>query len=151
MKILKSIKAFLPALLLCLCIVGCSNESKPPSELIIGNWEYRNQAWCEFYDDSTCIIGGMAGEYKIDEDNSITLTVYGTEDPMRFEWASGPEGADIKHWYITEDTLYINGMQYPKITDDENSSSQSSDTLNTGSSESSENSENSDSSSETNS
>ncbi|MCQ4022279.1 MULTISPECIES: hypothetical protein [unclassified Ruminococcus] len=123
MKPFKIFKAFLPAVLLCLTIVGCSgNQAKAPSELILGNWEYRNQTWCEFYDDSTCIIGGMAGEYKIKDDNSITLSVYGSDEPLSFEWASNEESVDFEHWYVTEDTLFINGMQYPKGEDTEKTS-----------------------------
>lgn len=115
MKPIKIFKAFFPTLLLCLTIVGCSNtQSQPPSQLILGNWEYRSQSWCEFYDDSTCLIGGMAGEYKIKDDNSITLNVHGSEDKLEFAWAGSEDNVDSEHWYVTEDTLYINDMQYPK-------------------------------------
>ncbi|MGN0498936.1 MAG: hypothetical protein ACI4F6_07745 [Acutalibacteraceae bacterium] len=117
MKPLKILKTFLPAILLCLAIVGCSSEqSQPPSKLILGNWEYRSQTWCEFYDDNTCIIGGTAGEYEIKDDNSITLSVYGSDEQLSYKWASDEDSADFEHWYVTEDTLYINGMQYPKAT-----------------------------------
>ena len=124
MKPLKILKAFLPALLLCFAIAGCSgNQSKPPSELIIGNWEYRNQSWCEFYNDNTCLIGGTAGEYIVNDDNSITMSVYGSDEEQSFEWASGEENIDSDHWYVTEDTLYINGMQFPRTeSTDEDSS-----------------------------
>lgn len=121
MKPVKIFKAFFPALLLCLTIVGCSStQSQSPSQLILGNWEYRSQSWCEFYDDNTCIIGGMAGEYKIKDDNSIALNVYGSEDKLEFAWAGSEDNVDSEHWYVTEDTLYINDMQYPKAASSQN-------------------------------
>lgn len=119
MKPLKILKAFLPALLLCFAIAGCSGEKEPPSQLIIGEWEHMSQTWCEFNDDNTCIIGGMAGEYEIKDDNSISLGVYGSDDVLSFEWAASRDQVDAEHWYVDEDTLFINGMQYPRIEESE--------------------------------
>lgn len=134
MKPLKIIKAFLPALLLCFAIAGCSNNTEPPEKLIVGGWEHMSQTWCEFNDDNTCIIGGMAGEYEIKDDNSISLSVNGSDDSLDFEWAGSPEQADAEHWFVDEDTLFINGMQYPRAEEeatsaDEKSSSSDSDSL----------------------
>lgn len=109
-------------------IAGCTGgEEKTPAELIIGNWEYRNQSWCEFESDNTCIIGGMAGEYSVDENSTITLSVYGSDDPDSFEWAGSAENADFDHWFVDENNLYINGMQYPRLEDDESSDTASSE------------------------
>ncbi len=114
-KAYKPIAALIGAVFILLFSFGCSDSgSKPPKELILGNWSYMGQSWCEFNDDNTCIIGGTAGEYKIAKDNSITMSVYTSDDELNFEWAGSADKADFKHWYVDEDTLYINGMTYPR-------------------------------------
>lgn len=120
MKPVKIAKSLLPVILLCFAVFGCSGGAqKSPDELIVGDWEYMSQTWCEFDEDNMCIIGGMAGEYKIDENNSITLSVYNSDEELKFEWAESADNADFEHWYVDENYLYINGMQYPRIEEDE--------------------------------
>lgn len=121
LKAIKILKSLLPVALMLIVIAGCADQEaeKTPSELIVGNWEYRNQSWCEFESDNTCIIGGTAGEYSIDENNTITLSVYGSDEANVFEWAGSADAADFDHWYVDENNLYINGMQYPRMEDDE--------------------------------
>lgn len=132
MNLVKTIKFFLPAILLCFAFFGCSGSEQPtPDDLIVGNWEYMNQTWCEFKADSTCIIGGMAGEYKIGDDNSIALTVYGSDETLEFEWAENADSVDFEHWYVDKSSLYLNGMQYPRI-DEENTDSENNQTKTTG-------------------
>lgn len=115
MKFFKAAAAFVCLLFISALAFGCCAEPTPPDELIVGSWEYRNQAWCEFHDDNTCIIGGVAGTYEIKDDNSITLSVYTSDYPQVFEWAGSSDNADFDSWFVDGSTLYINGMVYPKI------------------------------------
>ncbi len=128
MKTKNIFKILAPVLFIFILLSGCSAaDSKPPSELIKGNWEYRNQVWCEFKDDGDCIIGGTAGKYEVNDDNSITLSVYTSGDAMKFEWAGSAENADTTHWFVDESKLYINGMQYPRSADEDITENASSD------------------------
>ncbi len=140
LKAIKFLKSLLPVVLILAVIAGCADkDEKSPKELIVGNWEYRNQSWCEFESDNTCIIGGMAGEYSINDDNAITLSVYGSDEADSFEWAGSADNVDFDHWYVDENNLYINGMQYPRLEDDESSDTAESASQSSSEEEASEN------------
>lgn len=91
---------------------SASESDKKPSEAIIGTWGGRSdKAEVKFNEDGTCEIGGVAGNYKIDKDNKLTVTPKNGESQV-FTWVESPENIKPTEWTIKDGKIHINGYQY---------------------------------------
>lgn len=113
----KSVPVFFACLLLCAALLTSCSQAPPDPKAIVGAWEYRSQAWCDFKEDGTCAIGGTTGTYSVSDDMVLTMTPKGG-DAQTFEWADSKEKVTTSNWLIEDDTLYLNGGVYPRYTED---------------------------------
>lgn len=98
---------------------------KKPSEAIIGTWGGRSdKTEIKFNEDGTCEIGGVAGNYKVDKDNKLTVTPKNGDEQV-FTWVESSEGIKPAEWTIKDGKIYINGYQYTNVTDNKNNTSSS--------------------------
>lgn len=114
---------------------------KDPKDAIIGTWGGRSdKTEVKFNDDGTCEIGGVTGNYTIDDKNTLTVTPK-EGDSQVFTWVETADGIQSDEWTISDGKIYINGYQYTNtlINSNENNSS-SSQSSSSGSSNSSVNS-----------
>lgn len=110
---------------------GCSNKdtANQPATDIVGDWGGRSDdIEAEFNDDGSCVIGGVTGTYKIDENNNLILTPNSSEETapesQTFEYYSDSNTSAIQpnQWTVVDNVLYINGQQYNGITNNTTSS-----------------------------
>lgn len=78
---------------------------------IVGDWGRLGEVMHEFYDDNTCIIGGMFGDYEISDSGSLILT---TTSGTKTEYVYGDDTAP-NYWELENDTLTVNGNQFSRI------------------------------------
>ncbi len=111
--------------------VSAAEQSKEPSEDIVGEWGGRSDdVSVKFDDDGNCEIGGIKGTYEVDDKNTLTVTPKSenendTPKPMVFEYYSGDASGSAvpsNQWTIQDGTIYINGYQYTRQTAEENPS-----------------------------
>ena len=112
----KMVSVFFTCLLLCAALLSSCAQEAPDPKAILGAWEYRNQAWCDFKEDGTCAIGGTTGTYSVSDDMVLTMTPK-NGDSQSFKWAGSTEKVTTSNWFIADDTLYLNGGVYPRYTD----------------------------------
>lgn len=94
-------------------------DSETLKSELIGEWGRLDEVMHCFYDDETCVIGGMIGTFDIDENNNLILT---TTDGIStsYEWAvSSAAATSANYWYLENDTVKINGNTFTKIIEDE--------------------------------
>lgn len=85
-------------------------------ENIIGEWGRLEKTMHYFYEDGSCVIGGMQGTYKIEENKSLILTTM-SGSVTEYVWASSFTKTDSpNYWYLDGDIITINGNQFTKIT-----------------------------------
>ena len=134
-KISKAAAAIAAAVVLTAIPAGCGNDKNENSSLgafstvsiawempqadelrknIIGSWGRLGEVMHEFYDDNTCIIGGMFGDYEITSGGSLVLTSVGG---TRTEYVYGDDHAE-NYWQLDGDTLTVNGNQFTRIEDE---------------------------------
>jgi len=121
--------------LILLC--GCSNNSDTKAEgdpamvssekaeytadeiraYLPGEWGRLEKAMHYFFDDGSCIIGGMQGSYIIDDERSLIMTTM-SGSVTEYVWASSFTKTDSpNYWYLDDDIITINGNQFTKISD----------------------------------
>ena len=81
---------------------------------IIGQWGRLGETMHTFYNDGSCIIGGMYGYYEISDDGDLTTTtVEGTKTVYKWD-DSESEGS----WLLSGDILTVAGYSFTKISDE---------------------------------
>ena len=78
---------------------------------IIGSFGRLGEVMHEFYDDGMCVIGGMAGDYEIDDNCTLILT---TVNGTRTEYVWGDITAD-NYWRFEDGVITVNGNEFSKI------------------------------------
>lgn len=113
----KTVSVFFTCLLLCAALLSSCAQEAPDPKAILGAWEYRNQAWCDFKEDGTCAIGGKTGTYSVSDDMVLTMTPK-DGDSQSFKWAGSKDKVTTSNWFIVDNTLYLNGGVYPRYADE---------------------------------
>ena len=84
---------------------------------ITGEWGRLEKVMHYFYNDGSCVIGGMQGTDKIDDDRNLVLTTMSGSVTV-YDWASSFTKTDSPdYWYLDGDIITINGNQFTKISD----------------------------------
>ncbi|MBQ2605170.1 MAG: hypothetical protein VZR27_01720 [Acutalibacteraceae bacterium] len=135
--ITKIVYCFLCIMLLCLSFCACEQNDKSESEVsaqqseksesdylpsaealkteLCGEWGRLDEPMHYFYEDMTCVIGGMKGTYEINAARKLILT---TESGAKteYDWAqSRGDTQSNNYWYLKDDVIKINGNQFTKI------------------------------------
>ncbi len=84
-------------------------------EVLVGEWGRLEKTMHYFYEDGSCVIGGMQGTYEIDDNKSLILTTM-SGSVTQYEWASSFTKTDSpNYWYLDGDIITIDGNQFTKI------------------------------------
>lgn len=131
----KKAAAFMAAVLMAASFTGCGGDKKQNDSLnnfstvsiawempqaddlrkdILGSWGRLGEVMHEFYDDNTCVIGGMFGDYEITPGGSLVLTTVGG---TKTEYVYGDDHAE-NYWQLDGDTLIVNGNQFGRIVEE---------------------------------
>ena len=86
-------------------------------ESIVGNWGRLDEVMHEFYDDNTCVVGGMFGDYEIEDDRRLVMTTSGGTK-TEYYWN---DTSQFNNWLLDGDTLTVNGNQFTRIIDETDS------------------------------
>lgn len=122
--------------LMCLCACGDKEQTLPQEtsaesgqtqeelsaqelrEELVGQWGRLDEPMHFFYEDGSCVIGGMQGTYEVDGGRSLVLTTMSGSKTV-YAWAKSytqTESAD--YWYLRGDEITINGNRFTKIADE---------------------------------
>ena len=86
---------------------------------LCGEWGRLDEPMHYFYEDMTCVIGGMKGTYDISANRALILT---TESGSKTEyvWAEAKGDTDSNnYWYLKDGVIKINGNQFTKIIEED--------------------------------
>ena len=84
-------------------------------ERVIGQWGRLGEVMHEFYTDNTCIVGGMFGDYSIDDNGSLVLVSVGGTT-TEYIWN---DTDSTNYWWLDGDVICVNGNQYERIIEEE--------------------------------
>ena len=102
-------------------VVSAAEQPPEKAELekqIVGNWGRLGEIMHIFYDDGTCLVGGVHGIYEIAENGTLVMTTMGGTK-IEYVWN---DTRSVNNWKLADNTLTVNGNEFSRIiieSDDE--------------------------------
>lgn len=100
-------------------LTACTPSSDNLNDSLLGEWGRLGETMHIFNADGSCVIGGMQGTFRIDNDNNLILTTMSGAEVI-YEFAESKSKAETEnYWYLSEDTITVNGNTFTRIIEEE--------------------------------